>query len=523
MGVFSSLGEIDRRTFVKLGGLSVAALVFGTGLFTQGTRVPPRFSDYPFSLGVASGDPLPDGVVLWTRLAPDPLNGGGMPDGEVAVRWQVARDEGFRQVVRQGIAHARPEWAHSVHVEVEGLEPAREYFYRFYSGLEASPVGRTKTAPAAGDPVSALTFAFASCQHYEHGYYAAYRRMVEEEDLDLVMHLGDYIYEYGAGEDVSSPSVRFHDGPEVLTLDGYRDRHALYRADEDLQAAHAAFPWVVTWDDHEAENNYADEVSEDGVEPERFLKRRAAAYQAYYEHMPLRSAAIPQGSDMQMFRRLTYGDLVEFNVLDTSQYRDDQANGDGSKPPNPGSNDPSRTLMGTEQERWLMDGLDESGARWNVLAQQTFFARRDSWSGDGLLLSMDAWDGYPATRDRILDYVDRRGVENLVVIGGNVHANWAAEILADFDDPDSLPLGTEFVGTSISSGGDGHDTDPEAINTMAENPHIKFYNNQRGYVRCRVTPETWQTDYRVLPYVTQPGAPITTRESLTVEAGNPRL
>jgi len=237
---------------VKLTGLSAAALVFSMGPLARDAWVQPPFPSYPFSLGVASGDPTPDGVVLWTRLAPDPLNGGGLPDREIPVRWQVAGDENFRQIVRQGTELARPELAHSVHVEVEGLEPAREYFYRFMVGLELSPTGRTKTAPAAGASVSGMTFAFASCQQYEHGYFTAYRRMAEE-DLDLVVHLGDYIYEYGPGEDVTSGgNVRAHDR-RVSTLGDFRDRYALYRTDEDLKAAHAAFPWIVTWDDHEVE------------------------------------------------------------------------------------------------------------------------------------------------------------------------------------------------------------------------------------------------------------------------------
>ena len=323
------MGEIDRRTFVKLGGASAAALIFGFGPFTEKTWAEPRFSDYPFKLGVASGDPLPDGVVLWTRLAPDPLN-GGMPDKRVPVQWQVATDEAFANVVREGATFASPELAHSVHVEVGGLRPAGEYFYRFRAGSELSPVGRTKTAPAFGASVAEMNFAFVSCQQYEHGYFTAYRHM-SEEDLDLVVHLGDYIYEYGPNQYVApGGNVRTHVGPEIVSLSDYRRRHAQYRTDEDLQAAHAAFPWAVTWDDHEVENNYADEIPEGGQSVEAFILRRAAAYQAYYEHMPLRRTSVPSGPDMQLYRRLTFGNLAEFNVLDTRQYRDDQAAGDGT-------------------------------------------------------------------------------------------------------------------------------------------------------------------------------------------------
>ena len=520
------MGEIDRRTFVRLGGVGAAALIFGYGPFTERTWAQPRFSDYPFKLGVASGDPLPDGVVLWTRLAPDPLNGGGMPDKKVPVQWQVASDEGFAQIVVEGTEFARPELAHTVHVEVAGLEPSREYFYRFKAGPEQSPVGRTKTAPAVGTSVAEMSFAFASCQQYEHGYFTAYRRM-SEEDLDLVVHLGDYIYEYGPNVyRAPGGNVRAHSGPEIVTLLDYRNRHAQYRTDEDLQAAHAAFPWVVTWDDHEVENNYADEVPENGSQTpttEEFLRRRAAAYQSYYEHMPLRRSSVPAGPDMLLYRRITYGNLAEFNVLDTRQYRDDQAAGDGTDPPNPEQQDPARTLTGEAQERWLLDGLAASGATWNVMAQQVFFAQRDFDTGDGQRFSMDAWDGYIGSRNRISSFIQERDVQNPVVLTGDVHNNWACDLKANFDDQSSETLGVEFVGTSITSGGDGADTSPSQEAVVAENPHIKFFNGQRGYVRCTLTPEEWRADYRVLPFVKQPGAPAYTRASFAVEAGNPGL
>ncbi len=358
-GTLARLGEIDRRKFLGLGGAGVAALALGAGSLTEEAVAAPRFSGYPFSLGVASGDPEPGGVVLWTRLAPRPLapdGRGGMPDRAVPVRWEVAHDEKFRAVVRHGVELARPKFAHSVHVEVEGLEPNRVYFYRFKAGGEISAVGRTRTAPSPNASLAGMSFAFASCQQYEHGYFTAYERMAEE-DLDLVVHLGDYIYEYGPNEYVAAGgNVRRHIGEEITTLADYRRRHALYRGDEDLQAAHAAFPWIVTWDDHELENNYADEISEKDTEPDQkmevFLERRANAYQAYYEHMPLRRTSIPSGPDMRIYRRLTYGNLAEFNVLDTRQYRSDQPCGDGFPADCPGRFDPNQTITGAEQERF---------------------------------------------------------------------------------------------------------------------------------------------------------------------------
>jgi alkaline phosphatase D len=523
----SRLGEIDRRTFVKLGGMSAAALVFGAGPFTRETWARPLFSSDPFSLGVASGDPLPDGVVLWTRLAPDPLNGGGMPNKRVLVQWEVANDEGFTDVVQGGATYAYPELAHSLHIEVGGLAPAREYFYRFKAGSEISPVGRTRTAPAVGASVAGMTFAFVSCQQYEHGYYTAYSRMAEEENLDLVVHLGDYIYEYGPNAyRAPGGNVRTHSSRETITLSDYRNRHAQYKSDEDLQAAHAAFPWAVTWDDHEVENNYADEIPEPSSQTptrEEWLRRRAAAYQAYYEHMPLRRASVPSGPDMLLYRRIAYGNLAEFNLFDTRQYRNDQAAGGGRDAPNPEQQDPSRTIMGTEQEKWLLDGLAASGATWKVLAQQVFFALRDFDTSDGELYSMDAWDGYLGSRNRILRHIGESGIQNPVVLTGDVHNNWAAELKANFYDPNSKTLGVEFIGTSVTSGGDGADITNTQKEIIAENPHIKFFNGQRGYVRCRLTPQEWRADYRVLPYVKQPEAPIYTRATYAVQAGNPGL
>ena len=320
---------------------------------------------YPFTLGVASGDPLPDAVVLWTRLAPAPLEPfGGMEHVNVPVRWEVALDERFRDVVRRGTALARPEYGHSVHVDVRGLRPGREYFYRFAYRTEESPVGRTKTAPASSAAPAALAFAFASCQAYPDGFYTAYRHMADE-DLDFVVHLGDYLYEYplrqfgGArGQDLSSDYDR-----ETVTLDDYRGRYALYKSDADLQAAHAAFPWIVTFDDHEVENNWADEVSENNLPAPEFLVRRAQAFRAYWEHMPLRLPQPPDGVDMRLHRRFRFGRLAEFNVLDTRQYRSDQACGDGRDAGCAARLDPARTITGAEQERWLLDGLAGSRAR----------------------------------------------------------------------------------------------------------------------------------------------------------------
>ncbi|MEQ4206829.1 alkaline phosphatase D family protein [Actinopolymorpha sp. B17G11] len=524
--------DLDRRKFLSVASGAATALVFGQGPFTTRTMAKQSFVDYPFQLGVASGDPLPDGVVLWTRLAPQPLDvsgAGGMPDVRVRVRWEVAEDENFRSVIRSGTTFASPELAHSVHVEVSGLEPARWYYYRFSAGGEISPVGRTRTAPPEGSRPDRFRFAFASCQMYSEGYYTAYAHMATE-DLDLVVHLGDYMYEYGV-----PPNGGYRNHPEVLpddlitepvTLDRYRLQYALYKSDPHLQAAHAAFPWIVTSDDHEVENNYAGlipEASSQTPSPEAFLVRRANAYRAYYEHMPLRRSSMPAGPDMGLYRRLRFGTLAEFNVLDTRQYRDDQAAGDGTDPPNPESLDPARSLPGHAQEAWLLDGLASSSATWNVIAQQVFMAQRDFAAGADVLLSMDAWDGYAASRDRVLGAIADGGIENPVVLTGDVHANYASDLKVDFSDPAAPTIGVEFIGTSIASGRDGADSTETGDRILAENPHIKFFNGQRGYVSCTLTPALWRSDYRVLPYITQPGAEIYTRASFVTEAGNPGL
>jgi alkaline phosphatase D len=511
-GVLDALwrGQTDRRAFL-IGGLAIA----GAGAFSR-VQASPRWDASPFSLGIASGDPAEDGVVLWTRLAPDPLNGGGMPPDPVEVRWEVAQDDAMRRVVRSGRATAVAEWAHAVHAEVDGLDPHREYWYRFHTGAATSPIGRTRTLPRRKDDVDRLRFAFASCQHYEAGFFTAYRHLATE-DLDLVFHLGDYIYE-GAGRD---GQARRHRGLELETLDDYRNRYAQYKMDPDLQAAHAAFAWIVTPDDHEVDNNYAGAVSEHDDPRDAFLRRRAAAYQAYYEHMPLRRRSIPSGPDIQLYRRFGYGRLASFFVLDTRQYRTDQPCGDGTKAPCPGMADRAASLMGPVQERWLFDGLARSGSRWNVLPQQVMVAKVDQMPGPEERYSMDQWSGYDVARTRLLEYLGSRRPANPVVLTGDIHSNWVNDLKVDFRDADAPAVATEFVGTSITSGGDGVDQAARMKDVLAENPFVKFQNSQRGYVSCSVTPEAWHADYQVVDFVARPGAPRRTRASFRVANGRP--
>ena len=503
-----------KRRDVLLGAGFLTGLVV-TSQWPGRVNAQPKFSGYPFSLGVASGEPYPRSVVLWTRLAPDPLNGGGMPSENVPVQWQVATDEKMTRVVRSGTVYAIPELGHSVHVVVDGLQPERWYWYQFKVGSEVSPVGRTRTAPALGKRIEQFRFAFASCQNWQDGYFAAFKHMAEEE-LDLVVHLGDYIYEGPAQAD----RIRQHNGPEPVTLEEYRNRHALYKSDTNLQAVHAAFPWAVTWDDHEVDNNWADEIPQDPeLQPrDQFLARRAAAFQAYYEHMPLRPFSKPEGIDLQLYRRLTFGDLVEFNVLDTRQYRTDQPCNDGIKPRCDQTYDPAATLTGAEQEKWLFEGLDRSKARWNVLAQQVVFTQHDWTAGEESAFNVDAWDGYVAARQRILDFLNQRRPSNPIVLTGDTHSSWVSDLLADFNNPGSPVVGTEFVGTSITSGFGASDRIEAAL---PESPWVKYFNGrQRGYVVCDLTRERWRSDYRLLPQsaptgptVPDPNAPITTAAS----------
>lgn len=506
--------ELNRRKLLLGAGVLIGFAI--ASQFPRRVIAQPKFSDYPFSLGVASGDPLPTSVVLWTRLAPDPLNGGGMLPNPVQVQWLVAEDENMKRIVKRGSAIASPELAHSVHVDVLGLQPAKQYWYQFKVGSEVSPIGRTCTATARGDRLDRFTFAFVNCQDWQNGYYTAYQNLVEE-DLDLVVHLGDYIYDNG-----SKLGIRAHNSPETITLADYRNRYALYKTDSNLQAAHAAFPWIVTWDDHEVENNYANDISENNDPSEKFLLRRAAAYQAYYEHMPLRRSSLPQGANLLLYRRFSFGDLAEFNVLDTRQYRTDQPCDDGIKPRCKEAFDPNATMTGVEQERWLLQGLDRSQARWNIIAQQTMFAQYGIYARPELqVFNMDQWDGYVAARNRLLKFLEQRQPSNPVVISGDIHSSWVHDLKTDFSNPDSETVGTEFVGTSITSNFSTQYIKPiEAA--LRDNPHTKFFNGSlRGYVRCQLTPELWQSDYRVVSTITQPKAKISTLASFVVEDGRP--
>jgi alkaline phosphatase D len=477
----------------------------------------PRLADDPFTLGVASGDPTPSGGVLWTKLAPKPLEPDGGMDGQrVAVTWELADDEAFSKIVKQGRATAAPELGYSLHIDVDGLASDRWYFYRFATGGATSKVGRFRTSPAGG-ATTPLRLAVASCQHYEQGLYTAYTHMAREE-LDLVAHLGDYIYEYGA----IPQRVRSHDSFECRTLDDYRRRYALYKSDPALQAMHLRCPWIVTWDDHEVDNNYAGSIGENLMESEEQMRaRRAAAYQGWWENQPVRVPRVRSWSDLNVTRHLSWGTLASIWMMDCRQYRSDQACDDGNRVVPCGDwADPSRTMLGPAQERWLTTGLKSSTARWQVLANPVMLAPYDDLAGDQQRVSMDQWSGFPAARTRLLNAIATSAPNRTVVLTGDIHTNWVNELRPDFRRAERPAIAAEFVGTSISSGGDGSDTTvlstPER---RAENPLVKWQQNRRGYMRCTVDADTWTTEYRTVAYVSRPDAPVETPTTWRVTRG----
>jgi alkaline phosphatase D len=473
-----------------------------------------RAQNYPFALGVASGYPSPSGITLWTRLT-----GLQLP---VPVRWEIAGDEAMRNIVLAGEETAHADSAHSVHVDVQGLAPQRWYWYRFTAGGAQSPIGRTRTAPQAGAAVKRLRFAFASCQQYEQGYYGAYRHIVADEP-DFVAFLGDYIYESSWGKD----HVRSHAAPQPYSLEDYRARYALYKGDPDLQAAHAACPWLAIWDDHEVDNDYADDRPEDGMERAAFLLRRAAAYRAYYEHMPLPARMRPQGPGLRLHGDIGWGSLARVYLLDTRQYRSWQAC------PRPkrygGSNTveveacaglaaPGRSMLGWAQERWLEGALRDSRAGWNVVAQTTRMAQFDQKPGPGRRAWTDGWDGYPAARERLLSKL--KATSNPVVIGGDIHAFQVAQLKLDFENPESPAVASEFLGTSITSQGWPQE---RLAQFLPDNPHFLMTDSRyRGYTRVEITPGRWVADLRAMESVQRRDAPCSTLASFVVEDGRPK-
>lgn len=471
-----------------------------------------------FALGVASGSPRHDSLVLWTRLLGDALA------PQVPVQWELAEDEGFKRVVARGEEPAEAAWAHSVHAEPAGLKPDRWYWYRFSALGQRSAVGRTRTAPAPeAKPAAPLRFVIASCQRYDHGRWAAWRE-VAGQDNDLVLFLGDYIYEYATP--ASSTAARRHEGGLCRSLADYRQRYTQYKLDPLLQAAHAAAPWICTWDDHEVENDYAGNQSQN-LEA-NFEQRRAAAAQAYWEHLPFPKSARPRHADMRIHTRYDWGSLARLITLDDRQWRDPQV---CPKPGKGGSNtvllkdcpellDARRGLLGEAQERWLAESWDAQRP-WNLLAQQTLMARMNwqpSAQGPGMYWT-DGWDGYPLARQRLLRDMLARQARNPVVLGGDVHANYVADLKVDYDDDKSPVVASEFCGTSISSNGMAQSRLDQAL---PNNPHVQLgRSDQRGYMRFVLSETRLEAELRVVQTPWEAESALQTQARFVVEAGRP--
>jgi alkaline phosphatase D len=491
----------------------------------------------PFALGVAAGDPLPDRLMLWTRLVKDPLRSSSMPARDVTVQYEVSTDSRFRTIVKRANAVARASLAHSVHVDVGQLKPHTEYHYRFRVGNYVSPAGRARTAPARNASPSGLRFAIANCQDYQNGYWPAYTAMAAEE-LDFVLHLGDYIYEYDPKSDYSD---RRHTKPQIngrnqlRTLSDYRARHAQYKLDPALQAAHANAAWIVTWDDHEVENNYAnaiDEINDKGVRHQNraaFRRERAAGYQAYYEHMPIRVSYTRGSSNLRLYRHFDFGDLARVNVLDTRQYRTDQPAGYGRDvgPLSAGRRNTKGTLTGATQETWLKQKLSTSHAHWNVIAQQVMMGQvllPSTIKNHPIAADLDAWDGYATARTRLLRFIDREDISNPVVLAGDIHSTWMNNLVVDPTDPHARTVASEFVSTSISSNFSAESDRLIKAHLSSWNPRTRYYEgSRRGYLRVHVNRERWLTEARTVRSIAHRKSPVSTTAKYAVENQTPGI
>jgi alkaline phosphatase D len=482
------------------------------GSATSTTLHTARLAGDPFTLGVASGDPLADRAILWTRLAPDALaadGGGGVGADKVDVVWEVAADDRFTRVVTAGVFTAEARHGHSVHVDATGLEPGTDHHYRFRVGEWTSPVGRVRTL-ADGSP-DRFRLAVANCQMRETGAYAAYRQMVEE-DFDLVLHLGDYIYEYPGvpGERMAHPDRM------LMTLADYRLRYASYRLDPHLQAAHARFPFVAVWDDHEVANNFmGDDVP--GTPEGGDADRLAAAYQAWWENLPVRVAA-PEGPALEIYRGFAVGDLARVHMLDERQYSDvppcrpDPDNtidfGDCEE-----RTAVDRTRLGPEQETWLDGELRRGGVTWNLVGNPVVLAGVDSGPADGdAAYYLEVWDGFPQARARLIDSL--AAADNPVVLTGDYHQGMVLDVHRTPFDPTSEVVAPEFMAPAISSPLFGADVSPRT-------PHLREQLNHHGYLAVEVTPDRLTARFQVVDDVVDPDSAVRTASTWVVDAGDP--
>jgi alkaline phosphatase D len=531
--------SIQRRALLEQAALATAAA--HTLWLPRSAWSQTRIRSNPFTLGIASGSPTNDGIVLWTRLAPSGLFGASsLGSDNITVRWEIARDEGFTRIVQSGQAQALAQLAHSVHVEVAGLEGGRGYFYRFMVGEWTSTTGRTRTLPAMDAPAGKFRIAYASCQRWEHGYYSAYRHMLADQP-DLVLFLGDYIYEYPRSPNqVRAPNITSNKG-WTISLDDYRSRYALHKSDPDLQAMHAACPWAFTWDDHEVQNDYAGLMEGDGgPDVADFAARRAAAYQAFYEHTPLRASVLTRSmagllaqpaAEMRIYGQLNLGALGHLYLLDPRQYKDPPVcgkDGEGNtshvNPAQcPAWNDPARSFLGAAQERWLAQAWAQnaSSGGWQIIGQSTRFGACDTRpSGNARSFSNDNWDGYTAARARLTDALQKSGGKNHVMLGGDVHQNWVGHIKADYNRPSSASIGTEFCGTSITSRHGANTSNDKVPERLARNPHFIFADlEKRGYGLADFTAQKLQVSLRTVSDATLKDATVQTLAQFAVTSG----
>ena len=515
---------LDRRNLIKTAGsLAILAGISPAPLFAR------PLGANPFTLGVAAGDPWPDGFVIWTRLAPRPLDEhSGMPAARIPVRWEVAEDAACTRIVRSGETLAMPELGHSVHVEVAGLQPHRPYWYHFaVAGSDVSPVGMARTAPARDALVDRVRIGVAGCQHYEVGHYDAWAHLADEPDLDLIFHYGDYIYEGGTsplGPQANGvPIVRQHIGGEIYSIDDYRRRYAQYKSDAALQAAHTACAFACSFDDHEVDNNWAGEFDQDGTSPEIFALRRYAALQAWYENMPVRKGLFPARGGLTAYRRLDYGRLLRTHVLDTRTNRSDQVCNDGKIRPCPPDLLQSPEVLGRAQEAWLDEGLGND-AVWNLLAQQIIVMPVDFRADDAAeaRFATDLWDGYRPARKRLIESIRKHELTNVVIATGDHHKHLVGSVPANEDRPDGPKIAVEFQAASISSNGNGKgEAGLEPM--MRNNPHFDLYTDRRGYQLFEVTPKMWRTHVKVMDQVQTSGGKISTLARYSVSPDAPIL
>jgi alkaline phosphatase D len=523
---------------------AVVAAAGGSGSLWAGTAATSAAAGTgAFAHGVASGDPFPDSVLLWTRITPSPeaQPGSGMGP-EVSVGWEVAADAEFKKVVARGTAKTSPARDHTVKVIAARLSPGTSYWYRFILGQSVSPVGRTRTAPATGAPVDRLKFGVVSCANLQAGYFSSYRHLAACGDLDAVLHLGDYLYEYGPGEyQARDIVVRPHDPAHEMTqLAHYRRRHAQYKTDPDLQSLHGAAPFIVTWDDHESANDAWKGGAENHMEGTEgvWTERFAAAHQAYAEWMPVRYE-----SGGQIYRRLDFGSLASLSMLDLRSYRDHQA----ANAADPAVDSPDRSITGAAQMDWLLSNLKSGGPQWKLVGNPVMITPvrvpstlstaelggvqklMGGTTIDGAQINVDQWDGYEADQHRVISHLRDNGVKDTVFLTGDIHSGWACDIPAD---PSTYPVtgdsvAAELVCTSVTSDNldDILNVPPRTASVAVENalkganPHVKYLDfDSHGYSVLDVTPGGVRMDWYVLAERTAAGSGSALSTSFNVKA-----